>query len=97
MLQMRRMFVGSPEDQCREAVFPGRNTVDPAILDSATPKICLSLAQSLRMEGMHVTASMPAVFFLTCGGTKSFPDPRMNSLEAAFVFAKTSNLQVLPL
>ena len=35
-----------------------------------------------------------AVFFLTCGGVKTFPDPRMNSLEAAFVFAKTSDLQV---
>ncbi|KAK9814473.1 hypothetical protein WJX72_006486 [[Myrmecia] bisecta] len=34
------------------------------------------------------------VFFLTCGGTyKQFSDPRMNSLEAALVFASSSQLQ----
>ena len=46
---------------------------------------------------MRQSALLRAVFFLTCGGTKTFPDPRMNSLEAAFVFAKTSNLQVTPM
>jgi hypothetical protein len=54
----------------------------------ATPDKPLAAAHFVTFE------SVPAVFFLTCGGTKSFPDPRMNSLEAAFVFAKTSNLQV---
>eukprot|EP00887_Chlorella_sp_A99_P007166 scaffold2.g7166.t1 len=33
------------------------------------------------------------VFFLTCGGTKHFSDPRMNSLEAALQFAISSQLQ----
>lgn len=33
------------------------------------------------------------VFFLTCGGTKTFTDPRMNSVGAALQFAKTSHLQ----
>lgn len=33
------------------------------------------------------------VFFLTCGGTKHFKDPRMNSLEAALRFALASRLQ----
>jgi glycerophosphodiester phosphodiesterase len=36
------------------------------------------------------------VFFLTCGGTKEFADPRMNSLEAALQFALSSHLQVQP-
>jgi hypothetical protein len=34
------------------------------------------------------------VLFLTCGGTKPFADPRMNSLEAALHFALASQLQV---
>lgn len=34
------------------------------------------------------------VLFLTCGGTKLFADPRMNSLEAALQFALASRLQV---
>ena len=34
------------------------------------------------------------VFFLTCGGTKAFADPRMNSLDAALRFALASRLQV---
>ena len=34
------------------------------------------------------------VLFLTCGGTKVFTDPRMNSLEAALQFALASQLQV---
>lgn len=33
------------------------------------------------------------VFFLTCGGTKEYADPRMNSLEAAMQFAISSHLQ----
>lgn len=33
------------------------------------------------------------VFFLTCGGTKTFKDPRMNSLDAALSFALESRLQ----
>ena len=33
------------------------------------------------------------VFFLTCAGSKTYADPRMNSLEAALVFAKSSKLQ----
>ncbi|PRW21071.1 glycerophosphodiesterase GDE1 isoform A [Chlorella sorokiniana] len=33
------------------------------------------------------------VFFLTCGGTKLFQDPRMNSLDAALQFALASQLQ----
>jgi glycerophosphodiester phosphodiesterase len=33
------------------------------------------------------------VLFLTCGGTKIFDDPRMNSLEAAIDFALGSQLQ----
>lgn len=33
------------------------------------------------------------VFFLTCGGTKHYIDPRMNSLEAALQFALSSHLQ----
>lgn len=33
------------------------------------------------------------VFFLTCGGTKTFEDPRMNSLDAALNFALSSKLQ----
>lgn len=33
------------------------------------------------------------VFFLTCGGTKQFMDPRMNSLDAALQFAVSSRLQ----
>ena len=33
------------------------------------------------------------VLFLTCGGTKHFADPRMNSLEAALRFALASRLQ----
>lgn len=33
------------------------------------------------------------VLFLTCGGTKVFTDPRMNSLEAALQFALASQLQ----
>lgn len=36
------------------------------------------------------------VLFLTCGGTKLFSDPRMNSLEAALQFALASRLQVRP-
>ena len=34
------------------------------------------------------------VFFLTCAGKKVYADPRMNSLEAALIFAKSSKLQV---
>jgi glycerophosphoryl diester phosphodiesterase len=34
------------------------------------------------------------VLFLTCGGTKQFDDPRMNSLDAALQFALASQLQV---
>ena len=34
------------------------------------------------------------VLFLTCGGTKQFDDPRMNSLDAALQFAVASQLQV---
>ena len=34
------------------------------------------------------------VFFLTCAGSKHYADPRMNSLEAALIFAKSSKLQV---
>ncbi|KAK9905950.1 hypothetical protein WJX75_009398 [Coccomyxa subellipsoidea] len=33
------------------------------------------------------------VFFLTCAGSKHYADPRMNSLEAALIFAKSSKLQ----
>ena len=33
------------------------------------------------------------VLFLTCGGTKLFADPRMNSLDAALRFALASRLQ----
>ena len=33
------------------------------------------------------------VFFLTCAGSRTYADPRMNSLEAALVFAKSSKLQ----
>lgn len=33
-----------------------------------------------------------SVFFLTCGGTKIFKDPRMNSIEAALQFAKATRL-----
>lgn len=33
------------------------------------------------------------VLFLTCGGTKLFGDPRMNSLDAALQFALASRLQ----
>jgi len=33
------------------------------------------------------------VLFLTCGGTKIFDDPRMNSLDAALRFALSSKLQ----
>lgn len=33
------------------------------------------------------------VLFLTCGGTKAFLDPRMNSLDAALQFAAASHLQ----
>lgn len=33
-----------------------------------------------------------SVFFLTCGGTKIFKDPRMNSVEAALQFAKATRL-----
>jgi glycerophosphodiester phosphodiesterase len=33
------------------------------------------------------------VLFLTCGGTKLFDDPRMNSVEAALQFALASRLQ----
>lgn len=32
------------------------------------------------------------VFFLTCGGTKVFKDPRMNSVEAALQFAQANKL-----
>lgn len=35
------------------------------------------------------------VFFLTCAGSKKYADPRMNSLEAALIFAKSSKLQVV--
>ena len=34
------------------------------------------------------------VFFLTCAGSKHYADPRMNSLQAALIFAKSSKLQV---
>ncbi len=34
------------------------------------------------------------MFFLTCAGSKHYADPRMNSLEAALIFAKSSKLQV---
>ena len=34
------------------------------------------------------------VFFLTAAGSKHYADPRMNSLEAALIFAKSSKLQV---
>jgi hypothetical protein len=34
------------------------------------------------------------VFFLTCAGTKVYPDPRMTSVDAALAFAKSSQLQV---
>jgi glycerophosphodiester phosphodiesterase len=33
-----------------------------------------------------------SVFFLTCGGTKIFKDPRMNSVEAALQFARATRL-----
>lgn len=33
------------------------------------------------------------VFFLTCAGTKAYPDPRMTSVDAALAFAKSSQLQ----
>ena len=33
------------------------------------------------------------VFFLTCSGTELYPDPRMNSLQAAIAFSHASNLQ----
>ena len=36
------------------------------------------------------------VFFLTCAGSKHYSDPRMNSLQAALIFAKSSKLQVTP-
>jgi hypothetical protein len=36
------------------------------------------------------------VFFLTCAGTKVYPDPRMTSVDAALAFAKSSQLQVVP-
>ena len=34
------------------------------------------------------------VFFLSAAGSKHYADPRMNSLEAALIFAKSSKLQV---
>lgn len=34
------------------------------------------------------------MFFLTCAGTKAYPDPRMTSVDAALAFAKSSQLQV---
>ena len=33
------------------------------------------------------------VFFLSAAGSKHYADPRMNSLEAALIFAKSSKLQ----
>jgi hypothetical protein len=42
---------------------------------------------------MLLAARYP-VFFLTCAGSKHYADPRMNSLEAALIFAKSSKLQV---
>ena len=33
-----------------------------------------------------------SVFFLTCGGSKIFKDPRMNSVEAALQFARATRL-----
>ena len=59
---------------------------------------CALVAEAWALEQTERHLSLlldAAVFFLTCAGAKTFADPRMNSLEAAFVFAKTSNLQVL--
>ena len=33
------------------------------------------------------------VYFLTAAGKKHYADPRMNSLEAALIFARSSKLQ----
>ena len=59
---------------------------------------CALVIEEWALEQVERSLSLlldAAVFFLTCAGAKTFTDPRMNSLEAAFIFAKTSNLQVL--
>ena len=51
---------------------------------------------SLQQMGIDVLLLSVQVFFLTCAGTKVYPDPRMTSVDAALAFAKSSQLQVSP-
>ena len=46
------------------------------------------------MDALSVEHLCAQVFFLTCAGTKVYPDPRMTSVDAALAFAKSSQLQV---
>ncbi|GAB4820329.1 hypothetical protein N2152v2_007375 [Parachlorella kessleri] len=80
------------------AVFYSRNTFVDEVLkvvleEGRGRKVIFSTFDADCATLLSLKQPRYPVFFLTCGGTKQYADPRMNSLEAAMHFAISSHLQ----
>lgn len=78
--------------------FYSRNFFVDAVLSTVLEefnnrKIIFSTFDPVCAELLRLKQCKFNVFFLTCGGTKVFKDPRRNSIPAALQFAKSAHLQ----